>query len=443
MENPFDDDVGSTVATSGRPADTNNSQWPTPTPYSYQQPLQSEPAENPFGSNPNLLASSNNYDTSNSSLPLADEAPYTDKPRSSKPVRRMSTIACPYSHPSEMPPEALAILSQTLSNQSIDVPDLFARLERTRLNAEAWMRGERGKVEHDPSRADLSKADMGYESLLEATPKKKTLGDKVQKFFEKVKSQGNPLAPGGEPGKSTSYAGLSKSYGMPGGGVETPSSLPPPPPHIQEDDMLQLAIYYHEKNDLKLSAYFLRKSADQRHPLGLFLYSMALRHGWGVDENQDLAFRSLLLAAEMSLMTIPNVAQRSLNRNAKRAPTNPRSTSSAASFSQYANIAESLPEDLGVALSLLPLPLYEIAVCFQQGWGVGRSLPAAAYYFDMAAKLGDPDAMYELGYCYLNGSGVPKDKGRAANWLRQADALGKRVIGESWIHKEKWGGHEK
>jgi TPR repeat protein len=140
----------------------------------------------------------------------------------------------------------------------------------------------------------------------------------------------------------------------------------------------------------------------------------------------------------MSLMTIPNVAQRSLGRGSKRS----LNTRSSMNFSQYATFAELLPEDMGVALSLLPLPLYEIAVCFQQGWGVGRSLPASAYYFDMAAKLGDPDAMYEMGYCYLNGTGVHKDKAKAAYWLRNADVGGKRVIGESWIFKEKWGGDQ-
>jgi TPR repeat protein len=102
-----------------------------------------------------------------------------------------------------------------------------------------------------------------------------------------------------------------------------------------------------------------------------------------------------------------------------------------------------------------------------------RSLPAAVYYFGIAARLGDVDAMYELGkskkknqkkmhflslltfsgpldlgYAYLNETRYRKmDRQRvegskflAAQWLRAADKGGKRVVGESWIWKAKWGG---
>ncbi|KAJ1566020.1 hypothetical protein HK405_011102, partial [Cladochytrium tenue] len=97
-----------------------------------------------------------------------------------------------------------------------------------------------------------------------------------------------------------------------------------------------------------------------------------------------------------------------------------------------------------------------IGVCFQQGWGCTKSLSAATYFFVAAAHLGDADAMYEAGYCYLSGSAghgigsahserVRQNKLRAAEYLRAADKAGRKVVGESWIWKDKWmpsGGQE-
>lgn len=49
----------------------------------------------------------------------------------------------------------------------------------------------------------------------------------------------------------------------------------------------------------------------------------------------------------------------------------------------------------------LPLALYETGVSFHQGWGVEKDKKMAAYYYNQAAELGDPDAQYALGQCYL------------------------------------------
>jgi TPR repeat protein len=49
----------------------------------------------------------------------------------------------------------------------------------------------------------------------------------------------------------------------------------------------------------------------------------------------------------------------------------------------------------------IPLAMYEVGMSFQQGWGVKKDKVKAAYYFDLAAKLGDPDAQVALGECFL------------------------------------------
>ncbi|TPX71045.1 hypothetical protein SpCBS45565_g01199 [Spizellomyces sp. 'palustris'] len=94
--------------------------------------------------------------------------------------------------------------------------------------------------------------------------------------------------------------------------------------------------------------------------------------------------------------------------------------------------------DLSITRSILPLPLYELGICFRHGWGVAKSLPAAFYFLRAAACAGDPDAMIETGYCLLNGVGVKKDRKESAKWFRNAVQEGKEVVGEGWIWKEKW-----
>jgi TPR repeat protein len=41
-------------------------------------------------------------------------------------------------------------------------------------------------------------------------------------------------------------------------------------------------------------------------------------------------------------------------------------------------------------------------------------------YFQVAARLGDPDAQQSLAFCLANGKGCKKDKKEAAKWYRAA-----------------------
>ncbi|KAJ3179556.1 hypothetical protein HDU85_004829 [Gaertneriomyces sp. JEL0708] len=92
--------------------------------------------------------------------------------------------------------------------------------------------------------------------------------------------------------------------------------------------------------------------------------------------------------------------------------------------------------------SFLPLPLYQLATCYHQGWGLPKSLSTALYYFQLAAQLGDTDAQEMCARMYIRGEGVKRDRKIAAKWLRECAKGGGRVVGESWIWKEKWGGSE-
>lgn len=69
---------------------------------------------------------------------------------------------------------------------------------------------------------------------------------------------------------------------------------------------------------------------------------------------------------------------------------------------------------------------------------VPKNLETAAYYFQIASNLGDPDAQNDLGFCYTHGIGVKKDLYAAAKYYRLAEKQGQGIIGNSWIWKEKY-----
>lgn len=64
----------------------------------------------------------------------------------------------------------------------------------------------------------------------------------------------------------------------------------------------------------------------------------------------------------------------------------------------------------GTAKGELVLAIYELANCYQHGWGVDKDSGAAKLYYETAAQLGDVDAMCEAARCYEMGIGTGKDK---------------------------------
>lgn len=82
--------------------------------------------------------------------------------------------------------------------------------------------------------------------------------------------------------------------------VELPKVLPAPaglntakpvPENVNPEDPLAVGIFYHELGQLELSAYYFSISAARGDPTGLFLYAISLRHGWGMKQNEEDAFR--------------------------------------------------------------------------------------------------------------------------------------------------------
>uniref|UniRef100_A0A1D1ZDI4 Protein DSF2 n=1 Tax=Anthurium amnicola TaxID=1678845 RepID=A0A1D1ZDI4_9ARAE len=172
----------------------------------------------------------------------------------------------------------------------------------------------------------------------------------------------------------------------------------------QADEFIQQAIQFHEANELEKATYYFKLAADKDSPLGLFLYGIALRHGWGCKSNPKLAVRYLQKAAE----------------------------------SAVSDLHTTMAANPSIARHELVLAIYELGICFRHGWGVPKNKQTAAYYFEIAANLGDPDAQNDLGHCYANGEGVKKDMKKAAKYYRLAAAQGSSMLGNSWIYKKKY-----
>ncbi|GAA5801051.1 hypothetical protein EDC94DRAFT_614809 [Helicostylum pulchrum] len=173
---------------------------------------------------------------------------------------------------------------------------------------------------------------------------------------------------------------------------------------FDNESLLQLGMNYHEKGELEKATHYWRLSAETGSPLGLFFYGIALRHGWGCKKNSVKAVRYLQSAAESAVHELQT------------------------------GIAQSV----SVAKSELVLAIYELGVCFRHGWGVPKNLETAAYYFEVASNLGDPDAQNDLGFCYAHGLGVKKDLYCSAKYYRLAEKQGQGMIGNSWIWKDKY-----
>ncbi|GAA5809376.1 hypothetical protein MFLAVUS_002784 [Mucor flavus] len=164
-------------------------------------------------------------------------------------------------------------------------------------------------------------------------------------------------------------------------------------------------IKYHEAGKLEQATEMFKQASILDLPMGMFLYGVSLRHGWGCKKNEHLAFQYLQKSAEHAVVD--------LNR-----------------FSATVNTSATKGE--------LIMAIYELGVSFRHGWGCKKNKETAVYYFKIAADLNDADAQNDLGHCYYHGHGVKKDMFLAAKYYRLADKQGQGIMGNSWIWKSKY-----
>ncbi|KAJ3124169.1 hypothetical protein HK098_001343 [Nowakowskiella sp. JEL0407] len=239
------------------------------------------------------------------------------------------------------------------------------------------------------------------------------------------------------------------------------ASAPPLPTHIPPTDPLQMGIWYisnnitensyipklivknysnryHEQNCLDISAYYFSHSAALGNSIGLLLYGISMRHGWGMQKDQTESLKILQKAAQMAGSELQLFQQKKAGKHKLQKEDSflyPSHVGLNGEFGEMLGLSGTLKKiqtnELGLALS-------EISMSFRMGWGVQKDLTAAVHYLEMAANLGDADAQFDLAEMYMRGDGVKKNKHKAAHWYRLAEKGGKHGVQMQWIWKKKY-----
>ncbi|KAJ1893424.1 hypothetical protein LPJ66_005770 [Kickxella alabastrina] len=206
---------------------------------------------------------------------------------------------------------------------------------------------------------------------------------------------------------SLSSGGMVSSAAANGGAIRSPAMQTEPRQKSEQElgeDCFQKAVNFHELGDLVSATAYFKRAADKHNPLGMLFYGLSLRHGWGCQPNENLAFVFLQKAGEQ---VVPHVKDMD-------------------------------PAVAGMAKDELAMAIYELGQSYRHGWGVSQNKKTAAYYFEVAAELGDADAQGDLAACYEKGDGVKRDMKRAAHYYRLANKQGMELFGTSWIYKKKY-----
>ena len=69
------------------------------------------------------------------------------------------------------------------------------------------------------------------------------------------------------------------------------------------------------------------------------------------------------------------------------------------------------------------LSQYELADCYQNGYGVEMNHAKAFKWFQRSAEHGEKDAQNSLGYCYQFGLGVDVNYLEAIKWYRKVETI--------------------
>ncbi|SPN97071.1 uncharacterized protein DNG_00587 [Cephalotrichum gorgonifer] len=285
-------------------------------------------------------------------------------------------------------------LSPVQDNKSRHSLDVF-RSSRSRSASTSSRASEGGKKEHRRSMFHRREPTSEYvpADLPQISGGAGGLGGAEEDWERRgiILATSRPASPGADPARG----------GRPAGGLT----------NKEIDADIQRAIKAHEDGDLVASTRLFGQLADPNganNPLSQVLYGLALRHGWGCEPDADAAVHYLSKAASNSAA----VEQMALQAGLKKG---------------------------GAAKGELVLAIFELANCFRHGWGIAVDPVAAKQYYETAANLGDTDAMNEVAWCYNEGFGCKKDRYAAARYYRLAEKNGNKIIGNSWIWKEKYG----
>jgi len=247
-----------------------------------------------------------------------------------------------------------------------------------------------------------------------------------------------------DPLPASNQAGISKAIPEPNGkeahdlkprsATQVKSKIGKPSIRIgdsHEKQILHRGIVAHQNNDMTLSAILFERCAKENggSGVGMLMWALALRHGWGCPVNTLKALGWLQLSVETLLRELHHAKLEKQHyddhHSLQNTPKDPL-------LNQY------LINEINGIKSELLLALYELGQCLMYGWGCHRNKYLAVQYYHLAANLGDADAQKELAYCYEVGNGVKRSSRNAAKYYRMACAQGIKMMGYQWIWKAKY-----
>jgi hypothetical protein len=128
---------------------------------------------------------------------------------------------------------------------------------------------------------------------------------------------------------------------MPTSGSEAGNESTGPP---GAEELLRLGIEHHEAMRLTESAACFEAAArDGKSGVGMLLWGLSLRHGWGTPRDERAAFRWLEKAARLTTGELEGAGTKARRRESK----------------------------VGLQKELV-LAIYEVGQCFFQGWGTTK-----------------------------------------------------------------------
>jgi TPR repeat protein len=125
-----------------------------------------------------------------------------------------------------------------------------------------------------------------------------------------------------------------------------------------------MGITCHEANDLAASASYFQRAATEAGGcgVGMLMWGLTLRHGWGVAADEKTAFKWLRKAAESAVVDLEG-ARKGAKAGVDITSVKVRSSSS---------MEQPLKLNFVRSQSELVLAIYEVAQCFFHGWGVSK-----------------------------------------------------------------------
>ncbi|CAI2183173.1 19654_t:CDS:2 [Funneliformis geosporum] len=159
---------------------------------------------------------------------------------------------------------------------------------------------------------------------------------------------------------------------------------------------LEKALYWYQvsaENCNKEAAYLLQKLAESNNEIAQLYLAKCYQNGWGIEMDLRKAFYWYQKSAENDNKEAVHIFQNLAEDDNKIAQSAKQNNSS----SQY-----------------------NLAKCYQYGWGSEIDLVKAFYWYQKSAFQNNNDAQYNLAKCYQNGWGIKIDLENAFYWYQNS-----------------------